>query len=226
MRYPKDKTKVLPLREKGGRKVKARESRAAQVANLKADLAAKFGDAEYLDLDMWEAALPQDLRDYYAVKALLLHGGRPEMALVTLGFNRLGTSGMALKQLINRVFFGETTRALIEKKAADIDANWDDIIARQVQIAKYGEDDAAVRAAIFIAKLSGRQQTPDAIIDKRTVNLYNLFAAPDAQRLPGRKAADEPSATTTFLDHEPGPPTRITVDDDRVIEAIGTGLDE
>jgi hypothetical protein len=122
------------------------------------ELRAALGLRGERTLNEWEL-LPHALRDLLAGRAWIAEWGDPSRALVRLGFpalNRLPPDKVYVyNDHVARVFETPGARAIIKRDLGRLDADREAILARQCQIALYGDDAASVRAAALIIKVCG-----------------------------------------------------------------------
>jgi hypothetical protein len=111
-----------------------------------------------MTLGEWEA-LPQDVRDGLAAKALLYEWGDRYAALVRLGFPSMSQLSPrevgAYSDHVSRIFQTAGVWELLRRGLAGIEAERSTLFARQVKIALYGPDDASTRAFEGLARVCG-----------------------------------------------------------------------
>jgi hypothetical protein len=121
-------------------------------------------------------------------------------------------------------------REILERDFTDIQAQRTAILGRAAQIAVAGDDDASIRAAQLLAKISG--WVPDGPTSAPHVSLYTIIngdrttvavATPDQQKV--LEAAVNPNDPLAVLAHEPGEPIRIS-SGDPAITAAQAGMED
>lgn len=210
-----EKAKPGAVERRGGR-----PNRKAKMEELEREVKELRGRLELdggLDVTLWEQFNPQDVRDALAARALIAEWGNPTNALIRLGIEATGEHGR-FDALAKRIFDTPGVRAILAKNLSEIEERKKDILARQVQIALYGDDDASVRAASQLAKVAGWQKTPDVAIQNNTLNLFKLVGGDKNTRAAALEAASD--VTVGFLEHEPGDPVRIDSGDDAIEAAF------
>jgi hypothetical protein len=122
------------------------------------DLRALLGLTKPRAIEEWEA-LPQEVRDPLAARALIAEWGDRGRALVRLGFvamNRLPPDKVrAYSDHISRVFETTGVQAILKRDLARLDVEREAILSRQCRTALYGEDGESVRAATLLIKVCG-----------------------------------------------------------------------
>lgn len=182
------------------------------------------------DIESWERFGSQRSRDEMASIAYMREWGDPRRALMLLGFPEdicfseelqrrvIGTQGVA--QIVE-----ESMRPAREQRA--------EIIARITKIARFGADDAAIRAAVQLAKIEGWVKGDTGNSTNVHINLHSLVHAKEAvetqsqekQVLP-LEAPQNKNDILTLLAHDPGEPVRVSLGDLQVAEMVSSGDEE
>ena len=106
----------------------------------------------------WEA-LPEELRDPLAARALVAEWGDRGRALVRLGFpamNRLPPHAVHVyHDHVARVFGAPGVEALLKRDLGRLGVERNAILSRLYRTALYGEDSESVRAAEMLIKVYG-----------------------------------------------------------------------
>jgi hypothetical protein len=220
---------AAPGGHKRGTPIGAITKKALQEEN--ALLRAQLGIDTTSSYDEWAASLPQDMRDRMAARALFSCWGAHGRALKMLCIDTTGMSDWEIKQLGTKVFSTPGVSAELEGDFSDVREQRKAILARTVQISRFGDDDASLKATSLIAKIDGWITGPEVQVnvDRRTISLYNLVDQGEGRTGHG----DEQQAiedliggdALKILSHEPGGPERIETDsgDIRIDRAIAAG---
>ena len=162
-------------------------------------------------IEEWEKFGDQRLRDRMAARALFSAMGRVGMALGILGFQTTSHGGDS-DEIAPRIFGTEGVKEMLYQDLSDVEARRKEILARQVEVAIHGNDDSSVRAAQFLANVAGWKKTPDFTVDNRKLTLQMLVSGHGEERN-GRALPEPQEETVGFLDHEPGEPERVIMDE-------------
>lgn len=133
-------------------------------------------------IDEWEA-MPQELRDPLAARALIAEWGDRGAALIRLGFPSLSRlpprQVRAYEDHVQRVFETPGVRAIIRRELAQIEAERAALIERQVRVALYGDNDASIRAFEGLARVCGWTQhgSPPTVTDGATRSIAEVLAS-------------------------------------------------
>jgi hypothetical protein len=138
-----------------------------EVASLRARLELRRTQT----LDRWKT-LPHDVRDGLAARALADEWGDHYAALVRLGFPPM--SQLSPREVdvyadhVTCIFKTAGVLTILRREFAGIEAERAALLARQVQIALYGPDDASTRAFEGLARVCGwtaRPGSPTTVTD-------------------------------------------------------------
>ena len=189
-------------------------------------------NSEPIDLGAWYA-IPEQLRDQFAARALFAESGHWGSALKRLGFRPAGMGSAGAKELFDTVFGTPGCQALLSADLSDAQEQRKALVHRMVEVGLRGSDDAAVRATQVVAKLAGWLKDEDTTRGQTVIHLWGAVA--------GATQNAEPKHVTTIdhqeralpstdplvvLGHEPGEPVRIDSGDERVHRAIEQTTDE
>lgn len=154
--------------------------------------------------------LPEQMRDRMAGEAFFHEKGMKGSALRRLGFHVLPKGDKALEA---QVFDTPGCKAIVEQDLEDAEVNRKPILAKLVFVARYGEDDPAIRAAQLVARMAGWQLTPESVtnIDQRRVTLLQIIGNAPSEQTAIETPPEE--VQEAFLSHEPGEPVRVSSDD-------------
>ena len=168
-------------------------------------------------LEEWEALLPQDMRDALAARALIASEGDAFRAAVRLGLGRQHRPEAA--EVLPRIFGTPGVREILARDLREPEQNKQDLIARQVKIALYGEDTVSVRAYQMLAKTCGWVTTPDVLVQHNRQTILALVTQKNNRGENPIEALEE--ALPSFLEHEPGAAVRIDSGDETVASIVG-----
>jgi hypothetical protein len=111
-----------------------------------------------------------------------------------------------------------------------------EIIARITKIARFGADDAAIRAAVQLAKIEGWVKGDAGNSTNVHINLHSLVHGAHAQesiepeqgekRVVQIEASKVQNDILTLLAHDPGEPVRVSLGDLQVSDAVAAVDDD
>lgn len=200
----------------GGRKNRAQKlkEQEAEIEVLKRRLELDGN----VTLTQWEKMGSQEMRDEFAARAYFQTWGSGEKSLLLLGFNRKDAQNEKLQTRILETpgvqsIVGDAFRPAKEQKA--------DMVQRMVRIARFGDDDSAVRAFAQLARVEQWiKNEPGA--SPVSVNLYGLAGINQQPALTEKRvdALEQSADPLALLSHEPGEPVRITTGDEFIDDAL------
>jgi hypothetical protein len=175
----------------------------------------------YQTFEEWEAALPQQLRDEFAARALIASTGDTYRAAIRLGFGRV--THRFPEELLPKIFCTEGVRKILARDLREPEKYKAAMIQRMVQFALYGDEQNAVRAFQMLAKVCGWQKQPDVLVQHNRQTVLALVSQKDHR---GQITSDTPAELPAFLEHEPGAATRIDSGDVVAVALDVEGEDE
>jgi len=198
----------------GGRK--GRGEKLLQLQEENAALKRRLLMTEPMTETLWERTGTQAIRDEMAARAYMQCWGHPVWTLTQLGFGQIDAHSQSIQQ---RILASPGFCAIMEQAMAPVIEQKSEIIARVAKVARFGDDDAAVRAVGQLGKLEGWIK-PDA---GATVNvsLYSLFGGAAEKNVTAIEQKRQEGDVLAILSHEPGPAKRIDSGDEAVSQAIG-----
>ncbi len=150
-------------------------------------------------LETWEASGTQTMRDGFAARAIVAEWGSQPRALQRLGFQVINKAGqwkpVVVRALADKVLNTPGVKAMLDHNLKNVDETWEKIIERQREIALMGNDEAALKAAVQLAKFEGRFQ--EAPKPPPTVSLQVLVNAH------GGTVSDRAVEVVTTHEHDP-----------------------
>lgn len=171
-------------------------------------------DERTYTIDEWEATMPQDVRDGFAARALIVTRGDAFRALGMLGFPNVNKYGAKkFHDVVERIFRTPGVQAALTRDLAKPEEHRQEIIARQISIALYADDEASTKAFVALSRVCGWQKTPDIFVQNNRATILALVAQ-------GPAAAPAEPALPAFLAHEPGAAVRIDSDSELVDVAL------
>ena len=186
-----------------------------------AELRARLGSDQPMTREAWEFT-PQGMRDQMAARAMFQSWGHWYNSLALLGFPVKNMTTAELHAAKDAAFDTDGVKAILEADLADAAANRKAIVERQVEIARYGNNDQSVRAVQMIAKLEHwiTDEPPQTNV---TIHLASLVGGVAVQNDPQAMKRVRPveqdalpsNSIDDILGHEPGQAQRV--DDETVV---------
>jgi len=212
----------------------ARKARIRELEEEVRELRERIGAGEQ-HIEEWEG-MPQELRDRFAARALMMEWGSPYASLARLGFGPkalAGLSGDEKRALRDRIFLSPGVQAILRANLEADEARRKKILDRQFEIAEHGDNDQSTRSAQVYARLAGWLKEEPSQTNV-TIHLASLVGGvalqndPSAQKRVRTIEHEDPALTgsiDSILTHDPGAPQRV---DDELSEgmAVAAGADE
>jgi hypothetical protein len=169
-------------------------------------------------IDEWEQLLPQHVRDALAARALIASNGDPFRAAARLGFGHLHRPQAV--EILQRIFTTPGVKEILARDLREPEETRAELIARQVQIALYGDDSTSVKSFTVLAKMCGWIQAPDVLVQNNRQTILALVTQKNSR---GQIPSESLEVLPSFLEHEPGAAVRIDSGD---LVAAVVGEDE
>jgi hypothetical protein len=181
-------------------------------------------------LESWERFGSQRSRDEMAAIAYMREWGDPRRALMLLGFTEEASYS---EELQRRIIGTAGVAEIVEESMRPARQQRAEIIARITKIARFGSDDAAIRAAVQLAKIEGWVKGDTGNSTNVHINLHSLVHAKETVEPQGHEkqvlpleAPQNKNDILTLLAHDPGEPVRVSLGDLQVTQTAHAGDEE
>ncbi len=169
-------------------------------------------------VESWERFGSQRSRDEMASIAYMREWGDPCRALILLGFPEEVCRG---EELQRRIIGTPGVAQIVEESMRPAREQRAEIIARITKIARFGADDAAIRAAVQLAKIEGWVKGDSGNNTNVHINLHslvhggkeNIELPKEEKHVMQLETSRSPNDILTLLAHDPGEPVRVSLGD-------------
>ena len=166
-----------------------------------------------VDVTEWEGFGTPHLRAEMAARALMQEWLNPKRALKLLGFDSEDASDPKIQ---DRILRSDEVMEILDSVMQPPKEQKRAIVERCAYTARFGDDEASIRATAQLAKIQGWiKPDPAANVTVSLVSLMNPTA-------PQEKKVDQIASDDilSILGHEPGEPVRIATGDKSVERAL------